>query len=101
MWHDGLIYKLNDLRLPQYLINYPISFLENRTVSIELENLLSRPFILNSGTPQGSSLSPLLYIIYTHDSMNGIQHFTEHGLFADDRAHWTSSNSTSNLKSRL
>ncbi|CAF1665650.1 unnamed protein product, partial [Adineta ricciae] len=39
---------------------------------------------LKSGTPQGSPLSPLLYIIYTADSMNGIPSHTEYGLFADD-----------------
>jgi len=95
------IYKLNDLRLPSYIINYLISFLDNRTAAIELDNILSRLFNLNSGTPQGSPLSPLLYIIYTYDSMNGIPPHTEHGLFADDTALWTSSNTLSSLVSRL
>ncbi|CAF2986948.1 unnamed protein product, partial [Rotaria sp. Silwood2] len=101
VWHDGLNYKLNELRLPQYLTNYPISFVQNRTAAIEIENILSRPFNLNSGTPQGSLLSPLLYIIYTADSMNAIPEHTEHGLFADDTALWTSSNTTTSLSSRL
>ncbi|CAF4777969.1 unnamed protein product, partial [Rotaria magnacalcarata] len=101
VWHDGLIYKLNDLRLPKYIINYLTSFLKDRTASIEIENVLSRQFNLKSGTPQGSPLSPLLYIIYTADSMNDIPTHTEHGLFADDTALWTSSNTMTYLSSRL
>ena len=101
VWHDGLIYKLNDLRLPRYIINYLISFLHNRTAAIEIENVLSRQFNLKSGTPQGSPLSPLLYIMYTADSMNEIPTHTEHGLFADDTALWTSGNTMTILTSRL
>ncbi|CAF2354438.1 unnamed protein product [Rotaria sp. Silwood2] len=57
--------------------------------------------MLHSGTPQGSPLSPLLYIIYTSDSMNGIPPHTEHGLFADDTALWTGSHQLKNLNDRL
>jgi len=63
VWHDGLIYKLNDLRLSEYLIKYLISFLDNRTAAIEFENVLSRSFNLHSGTPQGTPLSSLLNIM--------------------------------------
>ncbi|CAF3555825.1 unnamed protein product [Rotaria socialis] len=101
VWHEGLIYKFNDLRLPTYIIKYLISFLENRTATVELDNTLSRLFTLSSGTPQCSPLSPLLYIIYTSDLMNGIPPHTEHGLFADDTALWTSSHQLANLNNRL
>ncbi|CAF1148876.1 unnamed protein product [Rotaria magnacalcarata] len=101
VWHDTLIYKLNDFRLPKYIINYLTSFLNNQTASIEIENVLSRQFNLKIGTPQGSPLSPLLYIIYTPDSKNEIPTHTEHGLFADDTALWKSSNTMTYLSSRL
>ncbi|CAF3451796.1 unnamed protein product, partial [Rotaria sp. Silwood2] len=101
VWHDGLIYKLNDLHLPQYITNYLISFLQNRAAAIEIENILSRQFNLKSGTPQETPLSPLLYIIYTADSMNGLQTHTEHWLFTDDTALWTSANTMTSLSSRL
>jgi len=101
VWHDGLIYKLNDLKLPDYLIRWIVSFLTNRTACIELENQLSSSFSLRSGTPQGSPLSPLLYILYTADSMNTVPKHTEYGLFADDTALWTSSNTTTRVRERL
>ena len=101
VWFDGLIYKLADLKIPDYLLRYVMSFLESRSVSIELENTLSRPFTLRSGTPQGSPLSPLLYIVYTSDSITGIPNHTENGLFADDTALWSVSNTIKNLSFRL
>ena len=101
VWHDGLIYKFYDMKLPDYLLRYIVSFLNRRTACIEIENTLSAPFILKSGTPQGSPLSPLLYILYTSDSMNSLPNHTEYGLFANNTALWTSSNTTTNLSNRL
>jgi hypothetical protein len=37
VWHDGLIYKLNDIRLPPYILNYLISFLNNRLLHVNLK----------------------------------------------------------------
>ena len=56
---------------------------------------------LNSGTSQESSLSPLLYMIYTNDSISGIPQHTEHDLIADCTALWTSSSTIASLSLRL
>jgi hypothetical protein len=101
VWQDGLIYKMKDFRLPDYLIHWTISFLYKNTAQIELENQLSRPFEHNSGTPQGSPISPLLYIIFTADSMNATPFGVDYGLYADDTAIFTSSNTTSRVRDRL
>ncbi|CAF1451019.1 unnamed protein product [Adineta steineri] len=101
VWHDGLIYKMNDYRISVYFIRWIISFLCRRTAQIELENQLSYSFEIKSGTPQGSPLSPLLYILFTSDSMNSIPSQVDYGLFADDTAIFTSSNTTSRVRDRL
>ncbi|CAF1325761.1 unnamed protein product [Rotaria magnacalcarata] len=103
VWFDGIICKVRDLRLPQYLIRFVISFLDHRTAAIELQNALSKSFNLKSGTPQDSRLPPLLYIIYTTDSSNAIQKHTdtEYDLFVDNTTLWSSSNRITNLKDRL
>ncbi|GFT05445.1 RNA-directed DNA polymerase from mobile element jockey [Trichonephila clavipes] len=84
MWHDGLTYKLIKLKFPGYLIKIIHNYLHNRTFRVRVNNTFSTNGLIQSGTPQGSSLSPSLYNIYTHD-------FPEHPtvstcLFADDFA---------------
>ena len=63
MWHNGLIYKLYDLRLPLHLLRYIISFLDQRTALVEIENTLSRSFTLKSGTLRSSPPFPLIDVI--------------------------------------
>ena len=67
VWIKGLKYKIQNINLPPILSKLLNSFLDNRTASITLNNHEGPPFPLYSGVPQGSSLSPTLYTIYTHD----------------------------------
>ena len=67
VWHEGLQFKINQINLPIILQKILNSFLTNRTASIALNDHTGPPFHIHSGVPQGSSISPTLYTIYTHD----------------------------------
>ena len=67
VWHNGLKYKLINLKLPPIFTKLLCTFLDQRTASISINNYIGTPFRIRSGVPQGSSLSPTLYSIYTSD----------------------------------
>ena len=65
VWTKGLKYKIQHIHLSPILAKTLNNFLDNRTASITINNFEGPPFPLHSGVPQGSSLSPILYTIYT------------------------------------
>jgi hypothetical protein len=90
VWHDGLIQKLISLRLNPNFIKIIDSFLTNRTCRVKIQNSKSASIQLQAGVPQGSILSPLLYITYCRDFPVSEDPRTKTRLFADDTAVWTS-----------
>ena len=83
VWHLGLKFKILQLQLPDILEKILCNFLDNRTAQIKMNNLLSEKFPLKSGVPQGSILSPTLYIFYPLD-IPGPRHGGMDIMFADD-----------------
>lgn len=67
VWHDGLVFKLGRLNFPPTLIKIIHSFLSNRSFSVRVGKLVTDPAPMNSGTPQGSVCSPILFNLYLHD----------------------------------
>ena len=91
VWHDGLRYKLMQIGLPPGICRILSSFLRDRTVTVKIRDTLSKPVPLRAGTPQGSVLSPLLYIIYVNDAPLGVSNGVRSGQYADDITSWTTS----------
>lgn len=82
IWHAGLIFKMSRLQIPIGLIKLIESFLTNRTFSAKIEDKTLTTRKIEAGVPQGSCLSPTLFILYTNDIP-----LTDKGqisLFADD-----------------
>ena len=88
VWHNGLIYKLIQARVPYYIVRFMITFLENRRFRIKINNEYSEWIIILCGVPQGAVLSPTLFAIYINDSPNrSLKNSEQTLLFADDTAY--------------
>jgi len=88
VWHAGLLYKLHTLGTPTSLLNIINSFLTDRTFSVRLNTTISSSRPVFSGVPQGSCLSPMLYLAYTNDIP--LNQNARLYLFADDTLYTTS-----------
>ena len=64
-----LITKLRTLGLNTSLCNWILDFLMGRPQVVRVGNNTSATMILNTGDPQGCMFSPLLYSLFTHDSV--------------------------------
>lgn len=91
VWHNGLIYKLYSLGVPDRLVHIIRDYLSNRTFRYRVEGALSSPHPIRAGVPQGSVLSPLLFSLYTSDIPRSPP--TQLALFADDTALYCSTRS--------
>ena len=70
--HKGLLAKLPMFGLHHTLIKWISSFLSDRSIAIRVDGYLSNPHSINSGLPQGSVISPVLFIPYIDDLLSSI-----------------------------
>ena len=83
IWHKGLLVKLRDLEMPTILLKIMVSWLEKRQAYIIFGEIRSDLSEINISLPQGSSLSPYLFIVYHCDLIRCLGAHSGH-LFADD-----------------
>ena len=63
LWKEGLLFKLFQLGITDKLFNWIQNFLQNKKIQIKINESFSQISNIDNGTPQGSSLSPILFLI--------------------------------------
>ena len=99
VWHNGLRKKLHSMKLPPILLRITSSFLQNRKIQVKEGNDISHQVPLEAGTPQGSILSPLLFLLYVNDVP--ITEPTKCTQYADDIGIYTSHKNKNYLQRSL
>ena len=90
VWWRGLLYKI--FHLPgnqQDFTSLMYNYLIRRRITPYFEGHSSSTFVPKAGVPQGSSLGPILYLIYVNDIPAPIYNDTLISQFADDIVHFT------------
>ena len=82
VWHKGLLTKLPMFGLHHTLINWIGSFLSDRSIAVRVDGFLSNLHSINAGVPQGSVISPVIFILFINDLLTSTS--SSFHSFADD-----------------
>ena len=98
--HDILLKKLEYMGFRGPILNILKSYLSNRKQFVSIGGSTSETLETTIGVPQGSTLGPLLFIIYINDMKNSLSHLkVVH--FADDSTLYLDYNKNSDISPQI
>ena len=96
LWRKGLMTKLKNLGINGNMFSFINDFIENRTFQVKVGAEMSDTKLLENGTPQGSIISPILFLVMINDIDVG-NTGVDLSLFADDSATYKSGKNINQL----
>ena len=68
--HERLIHNMRKRKIPTEITRWILSFLSNRTTQMRFNGITTDSISTPTDIPQGSPLSPILYILYNSDLLD-------------------------------
>ena len=84
----ALMIKIHKIGIRGRMANFIQEFLKDRTFNVRCGNTYSQKFRQDHGLPQGSVISPTLFLIMINDLCDSIPSDIQFSLYADDVAIW-------------
>lgn len=94
LWVNGLLHKLKKLKIGGRMFSFIQDFITQRTFHVKVGDKASTKRTLQNGTPQGSVISPTLFLVMIND-MATENKDVDLSLFADDSATFTGGGTSS------
>src|SRR5919106_3182677 len=100
VWRAGLMAKVKTLGINDNMFAFINDFIHERTFQVRVGADNSTSKVLQNGTPQGSVISPILFLIMIND-IKVVRPGVELSLFADDSATYKAGKNINTIMSDL
>ena len=101
VWREGLLYKLRGLGIGGNMHRWINDFLTGRTIKVKVGGEISDSQTLDNGTPQGSVISPLLFLIMINDIPTENNAQSQTSIYADDGSLWRAGGNLKQVNKQL
>ena len=101
VWRDGLLFKLASVGVSHTMVRWVQVWLSNRLAWVKCDGVRSKARLFQQGLPQGSVLSPLLFLVFVNDLVESLAERVEVSAFADDLAVWHTARTVEEGRERL
>ena len=99
VWHADLLHKLKSYGISGHIFGLTSSFLCNRWLRVVLDGKSSQEYPVNAGVPQGSILSPTLFLLYINDLPDDVIYYI--AIYAHDTTLYSKCDQASYLWQQL
>ena len=86
VWRTGLLQKMLDIGIPLRFVKWTTAWCTKRIARVQLNGVTGRCRTFKEGLPQGSVLSPLLFMLYVNDLLGNFSESTLVSAYDDDLA---------------